>query len=244
MTSMAAALRQLGYKVYDFAEHLQLHMEDHLEFFEGRTDSTQLLELYKDVEAITDPLATTLWYTFFRAYPEAKVILMLRDSPETWLRSLKKMLDALGTTYPWYSEYIRWFSETRRKYDTMIGHTMVRNSGTLITAQGRDISSGDDLSDENAMSQYILHNAAVQHLVPADQLLVHHVGDGWEPLCQFLGKPVPDAPFPRENVGGESGGVVDTFGKMNIFEKMDKEMKASFMKIGAGLTAVLGMGIY
>ena len=26
-------------------------------------------------------------------------------------------------------------------------------------------------------------------------------GDGWEPLCDYLGKPVPDVPFPIENVG-------------------------------------------
>ena len=32
-------------------------------------------------------------------------------------------------------------------------------------------------------------------------------------------------PVSRENVGGESGGMVDTFGKMNIFEKMNKEVK-------------------
>jgi hypothetical protein len=25
------------------------------------------------------------------------------------------------------------------------------------------------------------------------------LSDGWEPLCKFLGKPVPDEPFPRVN---------------------------------------------
>jgi Sulfotransferase domain len=25
------------------------------------------------------------------------------------------------------------------------------------------------------------------------------VKEGWAPLCAFLGVPVPDAPFPREN---------------------------------------------
>jgi len=39
-------------------------------------------------------------------------------------------------------------------------------------------------------------------LVPADQLLVFQVGEGWERLCKFLGKPVPAEEFPRENVGG------------------------------------------
>ncbi len=27
------------------------------------------------------------------------------------------------------------------------------------------------------------------------------LSEGWEPLCQFLGVPVPDEPFPRANDG-------------------------------------------
>jgi len=35
--------------------------------------------------------------------------------------------------------------------------------------------------------------------VPADRLLVWQVKEGWGPLCQFLGVPVPDLPFPNVN---------------------------------------------
>ena len=35
--------------------------------------------------------------------------------------------------------------------------------------------------------------------LPPERLLVYTVGEGWEPLCGFLGAPVPDTPFPREN---------------------------------------------
>jgi hypothetical protein len=38
----------------------------------------------------------------------------------------------------------------------------------------------------------------LQH-VPADTLLVFHPSQGWEPLCKFLGRPVPDQPFPHVN---------------------------------------------
>ncbi|KAM6537998.1 hypothetical protein FALCPG4_003887 [Fusarium falciforme] len=34
---------------------------------------------------------------------------------------------------------------------------------------------------------------------PKERLLEWSVEDGWEPLCEFLGKPVPDEPFPHEN---------------------------------------------
>jgi Sulfotransferase domain len=39
----------------------------------------------------------------------------------------------------------------------------------------------------------------VKAAVPADRLLVYSVTEGWEPLCKFLGVPVPDTPFPRKN---------------------------------------------
>ena len=42
-------------------------------------------------------------------------------------------------------------------------------------------------------------NDRVKREVPADRLLVWDPRDGWEPLCRFLGKPVPDTPYPRTN---------------------------------------------
>ena len=35
--------------------------------------------------------------------------------------------------------------------------------------------------------------------MPKERLLEVNVADGWEPLCKFLGRPVPPVPFPREN---------------------------------------------
>lgn len=35
--------------------------------------------------------------------------------------------------------------------------------------------------------------------IPAERLLVFEVAEGWEPLRGFLGRPVPDMPFPRTN---------------------------------------------
>ena len=46
---------------------------------------------------------------------------------------------------------------------------------------------------------YMVHNQAVQAAIPAHQLLVYQVKEGWEPLCAFLDVPVPAGPFPRTN---------------------------------------------
>lgn len=35
--------------------------------------------------------------------------------------------------------------------------------------------------------------------MPRHQLLEMDLKEGWAPLSQFLGRPVPDAPFPRAN---------------------------------------------
>ena len=35
--------------------------------------------------------------------------------------------------------------------------------------------------------------------VPPERLLVYRVSEGWDPLCRFLGVPVPNTPFPSEN---------------------------------------------
>ncbi|KAH8668975.1 P-loop containing nucleoside triphosphate hydrolase protein [Xylariales sp. PMI_506] len=44
-----------------------------------------------------------------------------------------------------------------------------------------------------------IHNDWVRSVVPKDQLLVMELEEGWEPLCRFLGKTVPNEPFPQVN---------------------------------------------
>ena len=43
------------------------------------------------------------------------------------------------------------------------------------------------------------HCRAVVDSIPADRLLLYRVADGWQPLCDFLDKPVPATQFPRTN---------------------------------------------
>lgn len=46
---------------------------------------------------------------------------------------------------------------------------------------------------------YRSHYAEVRAAAKAGQILEYRLGDGWGPLCEFLGKPVPDVPFPHKN---------------------------------------------
>lgn len=65
----------------------------------------------------------------------------------------------------------------------------------VITQTG--FSAGLDRS--SLIDAFVAHNEAVKKAIPADKLLVFEVKDGWGPLCEFLGVPIPDGEFPRTN---------------------------------------------
>jgi sulfotransferase family protein len=50
-----------------------------------------------------------------------------------------------------------------------------------------------------AIEVFERHVEEVRERIPADRLLVFNVAEGWEPLCAFLGVPVPGEPFPNVN---------------------------------------------
>ena len=56
---------------------------------------------------------------------------------------------------------------------------------------------------QHCIDIYERHNRHVIESVPADRLLVHEVGAGWEPLCEFLQVPVPAADYPHTNTTHE-----------------------------------------
>jgi hypothetical protein len=43
------------------------------------------------------------------------------------------------------------------------------------------------------------HNAHVKQVTPKEKFHMMDLSQGWKPLCDVLGTPVPDEPFPRAN---------------------------------------------
>jgi hypothetical protein len=103
-------------------------------------------------------------------YPNSKFILTTRRDADVWVRSLKKHATLTGPT------------EFRR------------------IAYGYPMPHG--LEDEHKQV-YQRHNAEVREYFrnrPADFLDVcWEDGHGWSEVCTFLGRPVPDKPFPHAN---------------------------------------------
>jgi hypothetical protein len=56
---------------------------------------------------------------------------------------------------------------------------------------------------DSAIAAYRRNNEKVRATIPADRLLVFTPSDGWGPLCDFLGVPVPAGNFPRSNAREE-----------------------------------------
>lgn len=63
-----------------------------------------------------------------------------------------------------------------------------------------DVFLNDRFDNENrAIEEFEAHVAEVKSSIPADRLLVYELGSGWDPLCDFLGVPVPDMAYPHTN---------------------------------------------
>ncbi|KZT21373.1 hypothetical protein NEOLEDRAFT_1244588 [Neolentinus lepideus HHB14362 ss-1] len=71
--------------------------------------------------------------------------------------------------------------------------------------RGRFVSDGKEIFNE--------HNQLCRDIIPKEQLLEFRVEEGWEPLCKFLEKPIPSAPFPFSNEGKEMAASLDSWEK-------------------------------
>ena len=58
----------------------------------------------------------------------------------------------------------------------------------------------------------------VKSVVPAEDLLVWNLKEGWDPLCSFLDKPIPEGPIPHENRTGDIEWIQNYGYKHKIFE--------------------------
>jgi hypothetical protein len=68
---------------------------------------------------------------------------------------------------------------------------------------------GAGIDDRDYMiAAFERHSAEVERTVPRDRLLVLDVKQGWQPLCDFLGVPVPSKPFPKLNSRDELGAAL------------------------------------
>ena len=141
--------------------------------------------LYTGYRATVDWPSASFWRELRAVYPEAKVILTLRDSQQ-WYTSV------MNTIWKFSSQVT---GESRTQLDEA---AMERSMmGDEIIWQG--VFGGRMEDRDHVIECYERHNQEVIDTVPADKLLVYRPGDGWEPLCGFLQKTVPNTDYPKVN---------------------------------------------
>lgn len=181
--SLKLALEHLGfgpcYHLYEIRERPGL-LAPWVAALDGQIpDWSQVFDGY--VSQVDWP-AAVYWKELHAAFPEAKVILTLRN-PVTWFESLQATIVPSVTIGSEYGD-----SEHARAVSDMIYRTIYKG---LFQ---------DRMTDRDfVLKVWQDHVDEVRRTVPPEQLLEFDVRQGWGPLCDFLGVVVPEAPFPRTN---------------------------------------------
>ena len=133
-----------------------------------------------DYESAVDWPACAFWRELSAASPDAVILLSTRESADAWWKSANDTIFQVTEQPPTDDPMLE---KQRAMALDMFSKT--------FTPDWRD--------EAKAKRAYEAHNADVRASVPADRLVDWQPGDGWEPICEKLGMPVPSEPFPHVN---------------------------------------------
>lgn len=141
--------------------------------------------IFKDYQSTVDFPASIYWRELAQFYPDAKIILSLRDAE-------------------------RWFESAQ---ETILSPKMWAFAGPTVWGGMLDRTIGrlfeNKIHDHDTLTRvYNTHNEAVKAAFGPDRLLVFEAKDGWAPLCEFLGVAAPGEPYPRVNSREELQGMI------------------------------------
>jgi Sulfotransferase domain len=143
----------------------------------GPVDWSALLAPYV---ASVDWPGASFWPELLAANPDALVLLSVRD-PESWYRSASNTIFVFLANPPLDAQ--PWLRAI---------HQLLHDRFS------------DRFDDRAAMiDAYERHNDSVRARVPAAQLLEWTPSEGWDPICERLGLPVPPESFPMTNTTDE-----------------------------------------
>ena len=141
--------------------------------------------------AVDWPVAA-YWRELATAYPEAKLVLTVRD-PQSWYESVRRTI-------------FRQVIDPPRGPRTLGFRLLAAVSPNLRAFLAmtdaciqQPIFDGRVTDRQHALAVFERHVEEVRAAFPPHRLLVYRVAEGWGPLCGFLDVPVPDQPFPHEN---------------------------------------------
>lgn len=196
--SLTEALKVLGYKPYHFVD--MNHSRMWASFSKGEASSDDIISLIVDdgYTAVLENPTCDIYQDILKKYPNARVVLTVRDTPEKFEESWKTLFETMVITeqeFQWsFPSFFGWIPLFRN-----LKQTRYFMGTTHLGLPRGDLTHGWRKKPAGWLGeQYTKHNRHVQDNVPADQLLIFNVKEGWKPLCDFLGKAMPEGqPFPH-----------------------------------------------
>ena len=188
--SLQSALNLLGvgpcYHMTEFLEH-----PAHAPYWTAAGDGKAVdwRHFLRDYQSTVDFPGCAFYKELMSAFPDAKVLLSVRDE-ERWYDSCLETIYGISHTWPmsWIGPYMPRIGTITKFAEKVIWQSMF---------------AGRFLDRSFAIARFKQHSEEVIRHVPPDRLLVFDVKEGWEPLCAFLGVPVPPVPFPKLNDAAE-----------------------------------------
>jgi len=178
--SLKLALNELGLGPCHHMEEVMINAPTQIPLWVAAADGNpDWAAIYQGYQSTVDWPTARFFAELHKACPDAKFILTDRD-PDTWAQSF-------GATI----------------YKLLAGADQAPDKMRAWLDMGQNIISQTGfppgLDEAGLSAAFTAHCEAVKAAIPASQLLVFQVRNGWGPLCEFLDVPVPDMAFPRTN---------------------------------------------
>ncbi|MBK0399946.1 hypothetical protein H0I76_12160 [Limibaculum sp. M0105] len=178
--SLKLAINQLGLGPCHHMEEVLLNPQTQVPLWAAATGGKpDWPAIYASYGSAVDWPTAGFFRELHAAYPTAKFVLTVRN-PESWQASFEETIYKLLALPDLVPEHARPWHEMCVSVVARTGFPLGLDAAAL-------------------RQRFEAHTEAVKAAIPADQLLVYQVKEGWGPLCAFLGVPEPDAPFPRTN---------------------------------------------
>lgn len=188
--SLKIALERLGFGPCYHMTEVFMAPESMVHWVRASQGAPDWETIFEGFAAAVDFPACRFWRELAAFYPDARVLLSVRD-PEKWFESTQATI----------------FSPSAVQ---MLDRSPMKD---FVKEVVWDFFDGRIHDRDFMIAAFRKHNADVQAAIPAKRLLVYEASQGWPPLCEFLGVPVPADPFPRVNSREEMGALIAERGR-------------------------------